>query len=254
MPLNLPESSGRSLAAAGGVEISGFPQLLLTRECGNPDTLFCPLLGSAREALKTCQATVAKPQDKSQVAQMAAIYLATALLKDVHFTLASKGSQSQNHYVIDFEAETMYLRTWLYATVGTRTSSFLVIIAGNIQTGLFAVRNSSEDGTMVEFDEKRMQQPQFFSSVLSQEYLSAQVSKDHFKRFGNLPMAQAGTGVRMSLALARGTLPILLRKKEASEEWEVIDERTSEHLAVLPRHVSVHLEQLLEALPKVLAK
>ncbi len=44
MPIDLSPSKARATAVTGGVAIVSFPQLLMTREFGDPDTLFMPLL------------------------------------------------------------------------------------------------------------------------------------------------------------------------------------------------------------------
>ncbi|HMD38353.1 MAG TPA: hypothetical protein VKH15_03665 [Candidatus Acidoferrum sp.] len=175
-------------------------------------------------------------------------------MKDSNFTLAPLSSQPQTRYVLDLEAETIQVRTWLYATVGKRTSTFLVNVAGSLKTGLFAVRTWTEDNVVAEFDEKRLRSPGFFSTVLPEECLQLQMSMDHFKRFGNLPVAEVEDGIRINLPTAGGKIPILLRKKEPAKTWEILDGRTSNRLVLLPPEAAVHLDLLLKALPKILEK
>jgi hypothetical protein len=73
-------------------------------------------------------------------------------MKDSNFTLVSKNSQTQNDYLIDLDAKTIHLRTWLFATINKRTSTFRVRISGNLETGVFTVRGT-DDAVMAEFDE-----------------------------------------------------------------------------------------------------
>ena len=254
MQIELSTSRTRAQAVTGGVDIVGFPQLLLTREFGDPDTLLVPLLKSAREALEASKSLVATGQGATQANMMAAIHLATALLKDSNFTLGSKGSQTQNDYLVDLDAKTIHLRTWLFATINKRTSTFRVNISGNLETGMFTVRGGSDDGVLAEFDEARLTQTEFFSNGLSEECLRLQMSKDHFKRFGDMPTAQTQVGVRVNLAAGNGTRPLFLKKKEQSENWEVIDEQTSENLGMLNADAAGHLELLLKALAKSVQK
>ncbi|HEY2548514.1 MAG TPA: hypothetical protein VGI46_20740 [Candidatus Acidoferrum sp.] len=254
MPIDLTRLKSRTSVASGGVDITGFPQLLLTREFGDPDTLLIPLVDAAREAITASKGLAASNGDVDQVGMMAAIHVATAFMKDSNFTLAPKSSQPQSRYVLDLDAETIHLRTWLYATVGKRTSTFLVTIAGNIKTGMFAVRTGTEDNIVAEFDEKRLRQPGFFSTVLPEECLRLQMGMDHFKRFGNLPVAEVDAGVRLNLPLTSGPIPILLRRKDSADAWEVLDERTTALLVMLPPEAAVHIERLLAALLKILNK
>src|SRR5271154_4767557 len=144
-------------------------------------------------------------------------------MKDSNFTLAPLSSQPQTRYVLDLEAETIQVRTWLYATVGKRTSTFLVNVAGSLKTGLFAVRTWTEDNVVAEFDEKRLRSPEFFSTVLPEECLQLQMSMDHFKRFGSLPVAEVEDGIRMNLPMPGGKIPIVLRRKKSANAWEMID-------------------------------
>jgi len=254
MPIDLSNTKSRSSSVSGGIEIIGFPQLLFTREFGDPDTLLIPLLDAAREAMNATQSLSGSHGAGSQASMMAAIHVATAFMKDSNFTLAPKSSQPQSRYVLDLDSDSIHLRTWLYATVGKRTSTFLVTVAGNIKTGMFTVRTSAEDNVIAEFDEKRLRTPGFFSTVLPEECLQLQMSLDHFKRFGNLPVAEVEEGVKINLPMAGGMTPIVLRKKEAGNTWEVLDGRTSKRLVPLPPEAAVHLDLLLKALPKVLEK
>ncbi len=249
MSIDLAPAKARSTAVTGGVDISGFPQLLMTREFGDPDTLFMPLLKSAREALEASKALAASGQGASQASMMASIHLATALLKDSNFTLGSKGSLTQNYYLLDLEAGTIHLRTWLFATVNKRTSTFLVKISGSIPTGVFTVQGAADESVLAKFDEQRLAQPEFFANTLSEECLRLQMSKDHFKRFGDLPMAQAETGVRFSLESTHGTKPVFLKKKD--EGWEVLDEQAAHRYGMLAPDLAQQLEHLIHELGKL---
>jgi hypothetical protein len=253
MPIEISAARTRTQAVTGGVDITGFPQLLLTREFGDPDTLLVPLLKSAREALDACKNLIASGQNESQANMMGAIHLATALMKDSNFTLGSKHSQTQNDYLIDLDAKTIQLRTWLFATINKRTSAFRVRISGNLETGVFTVRGT-DDAVMAEFDEARMTQSGFFANGLSEECLRLQMSKDYFKRFGDMPTSRAEVGVRVNLPNGTGWMPVLLKKKEQTETWEMIDEQTSENRGELAKEASAHLDQLLKLLTKTLQK
>jgi hypothetical protein len=257
MASNGGSTAMQNVAVTGGVDITGFPQLLLTKESGDPDTLLPALLKGARAALEASKSLIASGHGSQQPGLMAALHLATALLKDSNFTVGSKGSQPhlQNYYRVDLEAETIRLRTWLFATNSKRTSTFLVNISGNVKTGKFTVERGGDDGNvMAEFDEKRMEQPEFVSRVLAEECLRKQMSKEHFKQFGDLPTVQTETGVRVNLAVANGTRQIYLRKNGAAESWEVIDEQTSEKFGALPSEMVEHVEEFLKGLGKILQK
>src|SRR5277367_4512090 len=142
--------------------------------------------------------------------KMAAMHVATSFLQNPSFTFASKNSQTQSQYFLDLESETIRVRTWLFATGGRRTSSFLVSIDGNFQTGPFTARTAADDMVIAEFDEQRLRQPDFFSTILPDECLRFQMGADHFKRFGSLPVAHEPSGIRITLAGSDGAIPILL--------------------------------------------
>lgn len=220
----------------------------MTREFGDPDTLLLPLLNSAREALEAGKTMLASGQSASQAHMMASIHLATALLKDSNFSLSSKGSQTQNDYVVDLENKTIGLNTWLFATINKRTSSFLVKISGNVETGVFTVRGGNGEEVLAEFDQNRMSKSEAFWSELSEECMRLQMSKDHFKRFGDMPTLEGDAGLRVQLPVANGMVPLTLKKKPQKEGWELIDEQTSNNLGNLPAEAATQLEQLLKAL------
>jgi hypothetical protein len=96
--------------------------------------------------------------------------------------------------------------------------------------------------------------PDFFSTILPNECLHHQLTKEHFKRFGDLPVANGDAGVRVNLTVPSGVIPIPLRKKESSATWEVIDENTSTNLATLPPGSAANLEHLLSTLPDIISK
>jgi hypothetical protein len=253
MAIEISSARKKPQSVTGGVDISGFPQRLLTREFGDPDTLLLPLLRSAREAIEAGKSLMASGQGASQANMMASIHLATALLKDSNFSLSSKGSQTQNDYVVDLENKTILLKTWLFATINKRTSTFLVRISGSLETGLFTVRGSDE-GVMAEFDEQRMAESGFFANRLAEECLRLQMSKDHFKRFGDMPTLQGEVGLRVQLPAANGVVPVTLKKKPDSETWELVDEQTSRGLGTLPAEAAGQLEQLLKAMAALVKK
>lgn len=252
MPITLSKSKTGTSTQSGGVDIVGFPQLLLTREFGDPEALFIPLLEAAREAVAISKnfATQGGPQ----ASKMAAMHVATSFLHDPSFTFASKNSQTQSLYLLDLDSETIHVRTWLFVSGGKRTSSFLVSIAGNFQTGPFTARTVAEDKVIVEFDEQRLRQPDFFSTILPEECLRFQMGVDHFKRFGTLPIAHEPSGMRITLLGDAGAIPVLLRRVESSNTYEVVDERTSARAAMLPHDATVHLGKLLETLQKIFNK
>ena len=185
---------------------------------------------------------------------MAAIHLATALLKDSNFSLSSKGSQTQNDYLVDLENKTIQLKTWLFATINKRTSSFRVRIAGNLETGMFTVRGGNEDAVLAEFDQNRLAKSDAFWNELSEECMRQQMGKDRFKRFGDMPTLEGEAGLRVHLAVANGVLPVALKKKPQTETWEVIDEQSSNNLGALPPEAAAQLDQLLKTLAQFVKK
>ena len=256
MSIALSKSKTRVSTQSGGVDIVGFPQLLLTRQFGDPDALFIPLLEAAREALAMAKGFTSQSDSASSMTagKMAGMHIATSFLQDASFTFAPKNSQTQSHYLLDLDAETILVRTWLFATGGKRTSSFMVTIDGNIQTGPFAARAAGDDTVIAEFDEQRLRQPEFFSTILPDECLRFQMGADHFKRFGALPVAHEPSGIRITLAGEAGPIPVLLRKVDSANTYEVVDERTATRTSMLPHDATVQLGKVLEALAKIFDK
>jgi len=256
MSIALSRSTARTSAQSGGVDIVGFPQLLLTRQCGDPDALFIPLLEAAREALVIAKGFTSQAGSESSMtaSKMAGMHIATSFLQDTRFTFAPKNSPTQSHYLLDLDAETIRVRTWLFATGGKRTSSFLVTIDGNFQIGPFTARTAGDDSVIAEFDEQRLRQPEFFSTVLPEECIRFQMNADHFKRFGSLPVAHEASGIRITLAADGDAIPVLVRRVGSSSTYEVVDERTSTRAAMLPHDATVQLEKLLETLANIFDK
>jgi hypothetical protein len=73
-----PEKTGAGGAA--GIEIVGFPQTLYTRTFGDPDMLFVPLLGDAREAYAMCERLAGHGENRATAVKLSGMQLASSLL------------------------------------------------------------------------------------------------------------------------------------------------------------------------------
>jgi hypothetical protein len=92
-----------TVAAVGTVEVVGLPQVLHTRNFGGLDVLFIPLLDTARGILSFMAKMCTAGESKEQVTSMARIRLASEMLQDPSFTLAPRGMDEDNSYLVDRE-------------------------------------------------------------------------------------------------------------------------------------------------------
>src|SRR5271167_14344 len=96
-------AESRDKGSAGGaacVEIVGFPQILYMRTFGDPDTLFVPLLDSAREACGMIDRLSSHGEDRSNAVMLSGMHLATSLLQGSSFTLGARGLSHEHAYRI----------------------------------------------------------------------------------------------------------------------------------------------------------
>ena len=97
--------------------------------------------------------------------------LASSLLRDSSFSLVARGLARDNSYAVELEQGTLLAQTRLFAAVSRRTSFFRVEITGKLNENLFSVRNPVQNMVIMEVEEERLRQPNFFSATLAQECL-----------------------------------------------------------------------------------
>lgn len=253
MTVTLPKLNQDVPSGPGGVEIAGFPQILHTRAFGHPDMLFVPLLEGAREAVNLCERLTSGGETPEHAATMSGIQLVSGLLKDSSFSLSARGMQEEHYYAVDLAAGTIRLQTRLYAEVSRRTSMFSVEVAGRIKEGLYVVRSAGDASVMLQFDEEQVRQPKFFSTILAEQCLRMKVQRDQTKHLVAPGGAEDTQEVHLIIKNANQKIPIILKQKEGSEEWEVLDGQLRARLGMLSPDTENHLRHIFAALTSMLA-
>jgi hypothetical protein len=217
--------SGKNDAAAsvGTVGIVGWPQVLHTRTFGGLDVLFVPLLDIARAMLTFITRMRAAGETRSQAVSMGGIRLATEILKDPSFTLATRGAEEENKYIIDLDKGTLSVGARLYAVVRHRTSLFRVVIDGNIADGPYVVRNTADNSTIVQVDESQMRQTGYFSTFLPEQCLRKHLARETSSLMEEGKVAEGE--VRITFPISGEVVPFILRRKVVGGEWDIVDGR-----------------------------
>ena len=248
------QNRGRTEAVAcvGTVEIAGLPQALHTRTFGGLDLLFVPLLETARAMMTFIDRMCAAGEARQQAVSMARIRLASEMLKDPSFTLATRDLDEDNIYGVDLDKGTLTATARLYAVVRHRTSLFRIKIEGNIAEGPYLVQNMSTGSPVIQVDESQMRQHGYFTTFLPGECLRAHIEKE-----ATSPMDKSETElgeVRLQVPVGGKTVPFILRQKEAAGGWDIIDGRGNQWVGVLPQVALNHLTQLIEGLSRIAKK
>lgn len=255
MRVTLPQLD-KQAAAAAGLEIVGFPQFLYTRAFGDPDLLFVPLLELAREAVSFGERSIALGESREQAIMMSGIRLATSLLADSSFSLSARVLTEDNQYIVDVQNETFSLNTRLYATRSRRTSMFGVEVAGKIRQGPYIVRGTGNDSVMVQIQigDQQLRQPKFFSTLLAEEFLRVKMEQEQAGAYRNIDRAQENADICLTVRVGNRNMPIILRKKEATGNWDVLDRQMCKSIGILSPQTTVHLRELLLALSELIEK
>jgi len=238
-----------AVASVGTVEIAGLPQALHTRTFGGLDVLFVPLLESCRAIMAFVDRMCAAGETKQQALSMARLRLASEMLQDPSFTLATRDIEEDNVYVVDLEHGTLTARARLYAVVRHRTSLFKIRIEGSIAKGPYTVQDTGTGSTVIQVDESQMRQAGYFTTFLPGECLRAHIEKE-----ATSPLAKSEMGlgeVRIMVPVAGTAVPFILRQKETSGGWDIIDGRGNQWLGMLPQVALNHLTQLVEGLARI---
>jgi hypothetical protein len=238
---------------AAGIEIVGFPQTLYTRTFGDPDVLFVPLLEAAREAHKVLDRLAGHGEERANAVTLSGMQLASSLLRDNSFSLVAVGLSHENTYTVDLDAGTLHMLTRLYAVVTRRTSFFKVEIAGKIAGGPFVVRNPVQGTVIMQVEEERFRQPNFFSSTLAQECLRAQMEQERFGRIDEKLGPENGE-MRMVVTVAGTKVPVALRQKEEGGGWDIIDGRRQEWVGKLSPEIETQLQNVTSFIQELFAQ
>jgi hypothetical protein len=243
--------------AAGGaacIEIVGFPQILYLRSFGDPDTLFAPLLDATREALGIIERLSGQGESRPNAVMLSGMQLATTLLRDPSLSLGARGLSPEHSYTVHLEAGTMHMSTRLYSVVNRRTSFFKVEIAGNISSGPFVVRNPVRGTVIMQIDEERLRQPNFFSTSLAQECTRAQVEHERFGHIDKSLGPETNGEIGMVVTVAGNKVPVALRKKDGNGSWDVIDGRRQEWIGTLSPDMEEHLSSVTRFIQNLFVK
>ena len=249
--------TGQNKNSAGGaacVEIVGFPQILYMRTSGDPDTLFVPLLDAARVAYGMIERLSGQGENRANAVLLSGMQLASTLLRNPSFSLGARGLSSENSYTVSLDAGTMQVNTRLYSVVSRRTSFFKVEIAGNISGGPFVVRNPVQDTVIMQVEEERLRQPNFFTSSLAQECVRAQMDQERFGRIDETLGPEASGEVRMVVTVGGNRVPVALRRKEEGGAWDIIDGRRQEWVGTLSPEMEGHLSSLTNFVQELFTK
>jgi hypothetical protein len=236
----------RTAGAPATIEIASFPQMLHTRSCGDPDTLFLPLLESSREACRMVERLTGHGENRATAIRLSAMHLASTLLRDSGFSLLARGMAQETGYAVDLDAGTFMVRTRLYASVSRRASFFKVEIGGKIADDSFVVRNPLNGTVIAQVAEANMKSPAFFSSSLAQDCLRAQMEQERFGRMEEAAAAEAHQELRLVVAIKGAKIPVSLRQKGEAGRWDIIDGRRQERVGTLSTEVERPLSQVLE--------
>ena len=230
-----------------GVEIVNFPQILYTRTFGDPDMLFIPLLDAARKAYGMVERLSSHGENRANAVMLSGMHLASSLLRDSSFSLVARGISHEHSYIVDLTAGTLRVSTRLYASVSRRTSLFKVEMAGNIAGGPFVVRNPLQGTVLMQVEEEKLRQPNFFATEMAQECLRAQIEKE---RAGLIEesMGPASGEVRLIITVAGNKVPVTLRQKEQSGTWDIIDGRMQEWVGTLAPDMELQLKNVTKSL------
>lgn len=244
-------SRGRTdaVAAVGTVEVAGLPQVLHTRNLGGLDTLFNPLLDTARGIVSFMAKMCAAGESKQQALSMARIRFASEMLQEPGFTLAPRGLEEDNSYLVDLEKGTLSASARLYAVVQHRTSLFKIRIEGNITEGPYTVQDTATGAAILQVDESQMRLAGYFSKFLPEECLRAHIVSETSSLMGKNVVAPGE--VRLVVPVGGRGVPFILRQKHLKGEWDIIDGRLNQWLGVLPEAADDHLTQLVEGLAKL---
>jgi hypothetical protein len=239
-----PEGDRPTGGGAACVEIVGFPQVLYMRTFGEPDTLFVPLLDATREAFGLIERLSSGGEERANAVSLCGMHLASSLLRDPSFSLGARGLSPDNAYTVDFEAGTLHLVARLYSMVNQRTSFFRVEIAGNIAGGPFVVRDPVQGSVIMQVEEDRLRQPNFFSTALADECVRAQMDHERFGRIDEALGPEASEEVRMVVVAGGKKVLVALRKNGHGEGWDVVDSRRQERIGALSSDMESHLGAL----------
>jgi hypothetical protein len=233
-----------------GVEIVTFPQILYTRTFGDPDMLFIPLLDATREAYSMVERLSIHGENRANAVMLSGMHLASSLLRDSSFSLVARGISHEHSYIVDLGAGTLRVHTRLYASVSRRTSLFKVDMVGNISGGGFTVRNPLQGNVLMQVEEEKLRQPNFFATEMAQECLRAQIEKERAGLIEDT-MGPANGEVRLIVGVGGSKIPITLRQKEQSGAWDIIDGRMQEWVGTLTPDVEEHLKQVTKSLQEL---
>ncbi len=240
-------------ASAGVIEIGTIPRMFYTPAYGAPDILFHSLLTNAREAFAVA-ATIVQQQEKppKDIGFHAATYMAGVLLRDENLVPARVQSSGAHLYTLDFLADTIQLRTEIYAVQQRSSALFSVKLEGRIKGSAFVVRHAVTDRVLVQVSEEEIQKPNFFTDELP--FLCYHVQQDPglAASVSTAGLVDQRLELRLSIPPVGKVKSVVVQKDEGETQVLVRDAETDQHLCHLPLDALNNLGQMVETLRKVL--
>jgi hypothetical protein len=241
-----------SVGGAATVEVVGFPQMLFTRS-GDLESFFIPLLDTARRSYAMLERVVANGESKANAASLAAMDLASSLLRNPGFSMMARGHGSEHTYSVDLAEDRIEVTTRLYAAVSRRASMFKVNMTGKVSGGPFTIRQEGQTSSVVLADEQHLRTPEFLSRTLPEQCLRAQIENQRHSQVEESLGLKDGAEVRFMLASDGQTIPAIVRQAVGGS-WLVLDGRTQDFVTGLPAEAENHLKRLMICLEELFAK
>ncbi len=242
-----------SVASAGVVEIGTIPRMFYTPAYGAPDILFHWLLTNAREAFAVAATTVQhQGEPPKDVSFYAATYMAGVLLRDENLVPARVQNTSAHLYTLDFLADTIQLRTEIYAVQQHSSALFTVKIDGRIKGSAFVVRNAVTDRVLAQVTEEELKKPNFFTDELPSLCYHVQQDPGLAASVSTAALVDQSLELRLSIPPVGEVKSILVQKDKGQLQGQVRDAETGQSLCVLPLDSLNNLGQMVETLQRIL--
>ena len=241
--------------SAGVVEISNMPRMFYTPSFGAPDMLFCTLLTSAREAYAATASGAVQQQGATSLEPgfYAETYMSGLLLRDQNFVPARVLRNYAHHYILDFGAGVIYLRTELYAVQQQSTSLFSVKLGEHILENTFVVRDVTTDRVLAQVSEEELSKPNFFSRELPFLSYHARVDPGLTASGGTASLVDQDFQLQLGVPLGNGIKSMLVHKDKGDLKVQVRDAETGQSLCFLPLECLNNLGNMAETLRKMVA-
>lgn len=237
--------------SAGVVELANLRCMFYIRSYDILDVVFYSLLNSARDAYAVIAGISLGGSEKAEVGIHAETYMAGLLLSDGHFVSARVLSTRGHHYLLDFVAGTIQLRTEIHAV--QQQSSALFTVEGHIRGNGFVVRNAVTGRVLAQISEEEIKKPNFLTQELSFLSHHTQLDPTLAASTGTADLVDLNLELQLSIPPVGEISSILIRKDKGDLQVQVRDGQTDQALCVLPLESLNNLGQMMEKLQKFLS-